>query len=64
MATHWTLLQKDLFELTPPVGQLAETERQKGAGFVASLLSEALAPRRGRNATENRMEACDDEDIA
>jgi hypothetical protein len=63
MATHWTLLQKDLFELTPPVGQLAETERQRALDLLQALLAEALNQAQ-ENATENRMEACDDEDIA
>jgi hypothetical protein len=63
MATHWTLTQRDLFEPTPPVSQLTETERRKALDLLQALLAEAMNQAREK-ATENRAEACDDEDIA
>jgi hypothetical protein len=63
MATHWTLPQRDLFEPTPPVSQLTETERRKALDLLQALLAEAMNQAREK-ATENRAEACDDEDIA
>ena len=63
MVTHWTLRQKDLFEPTPAESQLTETERQKALDLLQALLAEALNQAREKT-TENRAEACDDEDIA
>jgi hypothetical protein len=63
MATHWTLTQRDLFEPTPPVSQLTETERRKALDLLQALLAEVMNQAREK-ATENRAEACDDEDIA
>ena len=34
MARHWTLPQKDLFEPSPPVSQLMETERRKALDLL------------------------------
>ena len=63
MATQWTLPQGDLFEPSPPVSQLMETERRKALDLLQALLAEAinLAP---ETAIKNRAEARDDEDIA
>jgi len=63
MARHWTLPQKDLFELSPPVSQLMETERRKALDLLQALLAEAmnLVP---ETAINSRGEARDDEDIA
>jgi hypothetical protein len=63
MATRWALPQGDLFEPSPPVGQLMETERQKALDLLQALLAEAmnLAP---ETTIKNRAEARDDEDIA
>ncbi len=63
MATHWTLPQKDLFEPSPPVSQLTETERREALDLLQALLVEAMN-RAPEKAPENRAEACDDEDIA
>ena len=63
MATHWTLTQRDLFEPTPPVSQLTETERRKALDLLQALLAEAMNQAREK-ATEKRAEASDDEDIA
>ena len=42
MATHWTLPQKDLFEPSPPVSQLTETERREALDLLQALLVEAM----------------------
>ena len=59
MATHWTLPRKDLFEPSPPVTQLTETERRKALDLLQALLVEAMN-RVAEKARENRPEACDD----
>ena len=61
MATQWTLPQGDLFEPSPPVSQLMETERRKALDLLQALLAEAmnLAP---ETAIKSRAEARDDED--
>jgi hypothetical protein len=63
MATQWTLPQGDLFEPSPPVSQLMETERRKALDLLQALLAEAmtLTP---ETAIKSRAEARDDEDIA
>ena len=63
MATPCTLPQRDLFEPSPPVSHLTETERRKALDLLQALLAEAMypAPEKG---IENRTEARDDEDIA
>jgi hypothetical protein len=63
MARHWTLPQNDLFEPSPPVSQLMETERRKALDLLQALFAEAmnLMP---ETAIKNRAEARDDEDIA
>ena len=63
MARHWTLPQRDLFEPSPPVSQLMETERRKALDLLQALLAEAMnfAP---ETAIKSRAEARDDEDIA
>lgn len=63
MATQWTLPQGDLFEPSPPVSQLMESERRKALDLLQGLLAEAmnLAP---ETAIKCRAEARDDEDIA
>ena len=50
MATQWTLPQGDLFEPSPPVSQLMETERRKALDLLQALLAEAmnLTPDRNR----------------
>ncbi len=63
MATHWTLPQRDLFEPAPPVSQLTETERRRALDLLQALLAEAMTPAWEKE-SENRTEACDDEDIA
>ena len=63
MATHWTLTQRDLFEPTPPVSQLTETERRKALDLLQALLAEAMNQAREK-ATKSQTEASDDEDIA
>ena len=63
MATHWTLAQRDLFEPAPPVSQLTEIEQRKALDLLQALLAEAMNQAHEK-ATENRAEACDDEDIA
>ncbi len=63
MATHWTLPQKDLFEPSPPVNQLTETERREALDLLQALLAEAMNPTPEKR-IENRAEASDDEDIA
>ena len=42
MATQWTLPQGDLFEPSPPMGQLMETERRKALDLLQALLAEAM----------------------
>ena len=42
MATRWTLPQGDLFEPSPPVSQLMETERRKALDLLQALLAEAI----------------------
>ena len=63
MTTQWTLPQEDLFEPSPPVSQLMETERRKALDLLQALLTEAinLTP---EPAIKSRAEASDDEDIA
>jgi hypothetical protein len=63
MATQWTLPQGDLFEPSPRVTQLMETERRKALDLLQALLAEAmnLTP---EMAIKSRAEARDDEDIA
>jgi hypothetical protein len=63
MATQWALPQGDLFEPSPPVNQLVETERRKALVLLQALLAEAmnLAP---EATIKSRAEARDDEDIA
>jgi hypothetical protein len=63
MATQWTLPQGDLFEPSPPVSRLMETERRKALDLLQTLLAEAmtLTP---ETAIKSRAEARDDEDIA
>lgn len=63
MATQWTLPQGDLFEPSPPMGQLMETEQRKALDLLQALLAEAinLPP---ETAIKSRAEARDDEDIA
>lgn len=63
MATQWTLPQGDLFEPSPPVCQLMESERRKALDLLQALLAEAmnLAP---ETAIKSRAEARNDEDIA
>ena len=63
MATQWALPQGDLFEPSPPVSQLMETERRKALDLLQALLVEAMN-RAPEKAPENRAETCDDEDIA
>jgi hypothetical protein len=61
MATQWTLPQGDLFEPSPPVSRLMETERRKALDLLQTLLAEAMTP---ETAIKSRAEAGDDEDIA
>ena len=63
MATQWALPQGDLFEPSPPVNQLVETERRKALALLQALLAEAmsLAP---EATIKSRAEVRDDEDIA
>jgi len=63
MATQWTLPQGDLFDPSPPVSQLMETERRKALDLLQALLAEAmnLMP---EAAIKSRAEARDDEDNA
>ena len=42
MATRWTLPQRDFFEPTPPVDQLAETEQREALNLLQALLAEAM----------------------
>jgi hypothetical protein len=63
MATQWAQPQGDLFEPSPPMSQLMETERRKALDLLQALLAEAmnLTP---ETAIKSRAEARDDEDIA
>ena len=63
MATQWALPQRDLFEPSPRVSQLMETERRKALDLLQVLLVEAmnLAP---ETAIKSRAEVRDDEDLA
>jgi hypothetical protein len=63
MATQWTLPQGDLFEPSPPVSQLMETERRKALDLLQALLAEAMNLR-PETAIKSQAEARDDEDIA
>ncbi len=63
MARHWTLPQKDLFEPSPPVSQLTETERREALDLLQALLVEAMNST-PEKAPANRAETCDDEDFA
>ena len=42
MATRWALPQGDLFEPSPPMSQLMETERIKALDLLQALLAEAM----------------------
>ncbi len=39
MATQWALPQGDLFEPSPPMSQLMETERRKALDLLQALLA-------------------------